>query len=590
MSLPTSALSDQEASKSVLLPIGNSSIGTFFFSGARAVDALLIGSKWASTELTYAFPAAASLYGNAYDDDRLALFEPFNAMQIAVARYAFELVSSYTLLNFTELTGEQAGAATLRLAQTFSEAVPSAEGWFPSELPRAGDIWFGESGQPYYLTPEKGNWGFATIMHEIGHTMGLKHGHDDYSQADLGEELGLESPRFGTEALPVEKDGQAWSLMTYRPSPGDLTFEGDGFNQPQSYMMFDIAALQYLYGANYDHQAEDTVYSWSETTGEMFINGVPQGRPTENKIFTTIWDGGGNDTYDLSSYTGPVRINLQPGEFSTFSPEQLVNSRALTGGDGIAPGNVANALLHYGDTRSLIENAIGGAGDDTLIGNAANNVLIGGAGNDLLIGGPGTNTLVGGEGVNVAGYSLESEQVSINLDEDVLIVETPSSSDRLSQIELLLFSNEVSLVNAPSSVSFTNLGGAFDEGFYLRHNPDVAAAIAEGSIASALQHYESYGAREARDPNVLFSESWYRRINEDVDAAVELGDFTNAYEHYLMFGWLELRDFSAWMSGTRYLERYDDVLEANFDPLAHYLAHGWEEGRTITAGDTSFWV
>ena len=36
-----------------------------------------------------------------------------------------------------------------------------------------------------------------------------------------------------------------------------------------------------------------------------------------------------------------------------------------------ARGNVFNALQFQGDTRSLIENAVGGSGNDHLVGNSA---------------------------------------------------------------------------------------------------------------------------------------------------------------------------------------------------------------------------
>ena len=64
----------------------------------------------------------------------------------------------------------------------------------------------------------------------------------------------------------------------------------------------------------------------------------------------------------------------------------------------MAAGNVANAYLYNDDPRSLIENAIGGSGNDILIGNQANNALTGGAGNDLLTGLDGNDTLTGGVG------------------------------------------------------------------------------------------------------------------------------------------------------------------------------------------------
>ncbi len=59
----------------------------------------------------------------------------------------------------------------------------------------------------------------------------------------------------------------------------------------------------------------------------------------------------------------------------------------------------------------VIENAVGGAGNDTLLGNAAANLLSGGLGNDTLIGrdgndllhgGAGLDTVTGGDGLDVA--------------------------------------------------------------------------------------------------------------------------------------------------------------------------------------------
>lgn len=72
-------------------------------------------------------------------------------------------------------------------------------------------------------------------------------------------------------------------------------------------MTNDILALQTMYGANYNTQSESTVCTWSATTGQMFINGIGQLAPSggvggsANRIFETIWDGNGVDTYDLSN-------------------------------------------------------------------------------------------------------------------------------------------------------------------------------------------------------------------------------------------------------------------------------------------------
>ncbi len=126
-------------------------------------------------------------------------------------------------------------------------------------------------------------------------------------------------------------------------------------------MMYDIAAIQYMYGANFNHNSGNTVYTFSPTTGEMFVNGVGQGTPEDNHIFRTIWDGNGIDTYNLSNYTTDLEIDLAPGGWSNFHSGQLAHLSIAN--DIYARGNVFNALQFEGDSRSLIENAIGGSGE-----------------------------------------------------------------------------------------------------------------------------------------------------------------------------------------------------------------------------------
>ncbi len=374
------------------------------FSGNQDIDAVLIGSRWTATTLTFSFPTSGSFYTDGTEGTESAAHVAFNAMQQTATRYALAQVSAYTNLNFTEITETATTHANLRLSQTDDSNVGSAYGNFPSSSTRAGDIWFGRTGQPYYDTPAPGNWGQATIMHELGHTLGLKHGHQDYTSEDLAGQGYLDAPpgggpRYGSAALPSAHDGQDWSLMTYRSDPANsVTFEGEGANQPQTYMQDDIAALQYLYGADFTTNSGATTYTWSTTTGEMSINGVGQGAPTANIILRTVWDGNGIDTYDLSNYATDLSIDLNPGAFSTFSDAQLANHRAYSGGYAPAAGNVANALLYNGDTRSLIENATGGSGDDRMIGNQADNTLIGNDGADTLVGSAGSDVLQGGSG------------------------------------------------------------------------------------------------------------------------------------------------------------------------------------------------
>ncbi len=345
----------------------------------QAINGLLSGVKWATTSLTYSFPASGADYG--YYDGGTA----FGALSADAKTAVRSILANYAAVanvTFTEIAG---GQGDLRFADI--EGVGTGITFLPSEGEEGGDVWMEKSGEygAYFDSPRKGDYGYFTYLHEIGHALGLKHGH--------------ETDVYG--ALPSNHDGLEYSVMTYRSSVGSsassgYTNEFDGF--PQTLMQDDIAALQYMYGANFNYNSGDTVYSWSPTTGEMFVNGVGQGAPSANRIFLTIWDGGGTDTYDFSNYTTNLTISLSPGNWSTTSNDFAYQRPALGSGSYYPPGNIANAQLYQGDTRSLIENAKGGSGNDDIWGNSANNVLIGGAGNDRIGGETGFDTLLGGEG------------------------------------------------------------------------------------------------------------------------------------------------------------------------------------------------
>jgi serralysin len=354
-------------------------------SGNQDIDGILSGVRWASGALTYSFPTSASFYGSSYSpDDEPATFSPLNAAQQSAVRAVLAMYAAVAGLTFTQAAESATTHGTLRYAM--SDAPGTAWGYYPSNDAKGvgGDVWLNKTD---YNNPVRGTYAFTTLIHETGHALGLKHGHE------------ADAP---FPALPSGHDSLEYSVMTYRSYVGDpltaggYTVEQGGY--PQSLMMDDIAALQVMYGANFATNAGNTVYSWNPTTGEAFVNGVGRGRPAANKVFETVWDGGGVDTYDLSNYATGVVVNLAPGGWTTVSTAQLSHLDYYDGNTHAAAGNVANALLYNGDTRSLVENANGGSGNDALTGNVAANALAGLAGNDTLDGGSGADSLLGGDG------------------------------------------------------------------------------------------------------------------------------------------------------------------------------------------------
>ena len=385
------------------------------------VDALVSGLEWAGNSLSYAFPTSVSQYPADIDETTPASdFAPFTAVQQQATTQLLQLVANVSGLSF-QLASNPA-AAHLKFAMS-SDADP-AFAYYPSSgnptpgSTLAGTAWFNKQD---FNNPVKGNYAWMAMLHETGHALGLKHGH--------------ETPT----AISPDRDSLEYSVMTYRSYVGQGVGPNDGFGNetfgyPQTLMMLDIAALQRIYGANFSHNATDTVYRWSSTTGEMSINGAGQGAPGANRVFMTLWDGGGTDTYDLSTYSSNLTIDLRPGEWTRLGGVQLANL-----GDGnSARGNVANALLFEGDTRSLIENAIGGNGVDTLVGNRAKNMLTGNGGPDQFSWHSIEDAGLGAQADVITDFAREPEHINL---EGIDAVSTVAGDQAFSFIGSNAFSN-----------------------------------------------------------------------------------------------------------------------------------------------------
>jgi hypothetical protein len=200
-------------------------------------------------------------------------------------------------------------------------------------------------------------------------------------------------------------------------------------------MMYDIAALQDMYGANFSNFGKDVTYTWSKTTGEEFINGVSQGVPQTGtnpavlgNIFETVWTGGATSTFDLSNFTDDAILDMQPGHFMMFSKAQRAdlgynpngyNGKGIGTGAGLhmAQGNVYNARVYNNNTSSEIHNIITGNGNDTVTGNDLFNGITLGNGNDTVNVGKGGAYIVTGTGIDtINGVSSTAMTTMTTLD------------------------------------------------------------------------------------------------------------------------------------------------------------------------------
>lgn len=368
--------------------------------------------------ITFAFFETAN---QVYSSEQ-SQFQPLSEAQRTAVRNAFALYGDLLNVAFVEGTPATADINIGNLNTT--EDYFSAYASYPGFSLKAGDMWFSTlaaSNQEVGL----GQAGFRTIMHELGHALGLSHP-GSYDAAP-GTTI--------TYAANAEyyQDSYEYTIMSYFGSSNTGAVRTGFAATPLAH---DIAAIQSLYGVNMTTRTGDTVYGFNSTADRPAFNFTLNANPV-----VAIWDAGGIDSLDFSGWSSNSRINLAAGAFS----------------DG--GGQTSNVQIAFG---TIIEQAVAGAGDDSLTGNRSDNVLRGGGGVDTLRGGLGNDRLEGGAGgdVFVFGGLGESSDYAMRSDGKKL------APDRLLDFESGSDKIDLSLIDANRATeandAFTWLGsGAF---------------------------------------------------------------------------------------------------------------------------------
>lgn len=360
-------------------------------------DAIYTSRGWAAdvdgvTRITYTFSSPG---GNGNDLDG-ASTSAFNSTQQVAVRAAMLAIERVAKVDFIETNVGEAGVADVAFRQ-FDYDDPYTLGHV-SSLPGASTEIPIDFGMRRGFDPNAANNGsFSTLIHELGHVLGLAHPHE----AD-----------YGSEILVSSLDDERATVMSY-----DAYSNSTGYvlyvETPQIY---DIAVLQDKYGVKTSHNSGNTTYDLSSATYRKYAG--------------TVWDAGGRDTYDAHNISSSITIDLREGmnnitSFNTF-------------GANTTSGIYSNLTYIWTAFGSNIENAYGGSAHDTIYGNDLANTLIGYAGNDTIIayenhdsvnghygndqlnGHSGNDTLRGGAGNDVVRGGADNDTLRGDLGNDTV--------------------------------------------------------------------------------------------------------------------------------------------------------------------------